>query len=301
MAHSEPTELSLFISEVETRVRCPVPDAMAALSELWAGCRVPIVPPARVATIEVGAVEGDRACSILLDGDLVAVAEQPPDVLPLIEAAIYRALYAQRGPRVLLHAACVVLPGCDEPLVLVGPSGAGKSSLALAALERGYRYFTDELTVTDGTHVWGVPRAVQFEPVHASQALPARLAASDLGLYALRIRGTDDHVETLGAVPVRVPVAHELMLQPLLARMARVIRIERALTTVCEPLDSLDALAELHEASFGAPSLSLGTFVGRGRAFRLTWREPAEGLSRLESLISQTPAPSIRPPTHEPG
>jgi hypothetical protein len=256
---------------------------------------VPIVPATRIANIEVGAVDGDRACSILLDGELVAVAEQPPDVLPLIEAALYQALYAQRGARVLLHAACVVLPGCDEPLVLVGPSGAGKSSLALAALERGYRYFTDELTVTDGVHVWGVPRAVQFEPVHASQALPARLAASDLGLYALRMGGADDLIETLGAVPVRVPVSHELMLTPLLARMARVIRIERSTTTACEPLDSLDALAELHEASFGAPSLSLGTFVGRGRAFRLTWREPAEGLSRLERLISQTPAPSIRP------
>lgn len=296
MAHAQSTELSLFISEVEARVRCGLPDAMAALAELWAGCRAPIVPPTRVAHIEVGSLEGDRACSIVLDDELVAVAEQPPDVLPLIEAALYRALYAQRGPRVILHAACVVLPGCDEPLVLVGPSGAGKSSLALAALERGYRYFTDELTVTDGAQVWGVARAVQFEPVHASQALPPRLAASDLGLYALRLGGDGDRIEALGAVPVRVPAAHELMRSPLPSRVARVVRIERARTTVCEPIDALDALAELHEASFGAPSLSLGTFVGRGRAFRLSWREPAEGLSRLERRILETPAPSIRPP-----
>ena len=165
MARSEPAELSLFISEVEARVRCALPDVMAALSELWAGCRVPIVPATVVARIDVAPAAGDRSCAIMLDGELVAVAEQPPDVLPLLEAAIYRSLYAQRAPRVLLHAACLVLPGCDEPLVLVGPSGAGKSSLALAALERGYRYFTDELTVTDGERLWGVPRAVQFEPI----------------------------------------------------------------------------------------------------------------------------------------
>lgn len=296
MAHVEPAELSLFISEVEARVRCPLPDAMAALVELWAGCRVPIVPAARVAQIEVATVPGEPGCSILLDGELIAVAEQPPDVVPLVEAALYRALYARRGPRVLLHAACVVLPGSEEALVLVGPSGAGKSSLALAALERGYRYFSDELTVTDGERLWGVPRAVQFEPVRASQALPPRLAASDLGLYALRLGGAGDQLEALGAVPVRVPSAHELMLAPLSARMARVVRIDRGEATACEPLDALDALAELHEASFGAPSISLGALVGRGRAFHLVWRDPAEGLARLERLIGQTPAPSIRPP-----
>ena len=74
MPRSEPAELSLFISEVEARVHCPLPDAMAALSELWAGCRVPMVAPTRRVRIEVGPLEGDRACSILLDDQLVAVA-----------------------------------------------------------------------------------------------------------------------------------------------------------------------------------------------------------------------------------
>jgi len=296
MPYSEPTQLSLYISEVEARVHCALPDAMAALSELWAGCRTPIMPARRVVKIEVGPLDGDRACSILLDGTLVKVAEQAADVVPLIEAALYRALYADLGGRVLLHAACVVMPGCDEPLVLVGPSGAGKSSLALAAIERGYRYFTDELTVTDGTLLWGVSRAVQFEPVHASQALPPRLAASDLGLYALRLGGTGDQLESLGAVPVRVPSPHERAMMPLRARTARVIRIDRGTANICQPLSALEALGELHEASFGQPELSLGALVGRGRAFHLTWRDPTEGLALLERVIIQTPAPSIRPP-----
>ena len=107
--------------------------------------------------------------------------------------------------------------------------------------------------------------------------------------------GLGDQVESLGAVPVRVPAAHELVLHPLPARMARVVRIERSTVTTCELLDALDALAELHEASFRAPTLSLGTFVGRGRAFRLTWREPGEGLSRLERLI-QPNASTEHPP-----
>lgn len=296
MPHSEPLELSLFLSEVEVRVHCPLPDAMAALSELWAGCRVPMVPPTKRVRIEVGALEGDRACSILLDEQLIAVAEQPADVVPLIESALYKALHAPDPTRALLHAACVVIPGCDETLVFVGPSGAGKSSMALAAVERGYRYVTDELTVTDGERLWGVPRAIQFEPVHASQALPPRLAASDLGLYAVRMGGGGDQLEALGAVPVRVPVAHELTMAALPVRASRIIRIDRGTSAQCEVLSALDALSELHEASFAKPSFSLGAMVGRGRAFRLTWRDPAEGLALLERTIMQTPAPSIRPP-----
>jgi len=295
MSHREPAMLSLFISEIEARVHCLLPDAMAALSELWAGCRVPIVPATTRVTIEVGSLEGDRACSILLDGELVAVAEQPADVVPLIESALYKALHRQQADRALLHAACVVIPGCDESLVLVGPSGSGKSSLALAAVERGYRYLTDELTVTDGTRLWGVPRAIQFEPVHASHALPPRLAASDLGLYAVRLGGMGDQLEALGAVPVRVPVAHELVMTPLPVKAARIVRIERGTTSKCETLSALAALSELHEASFVPPAFSLGAMVGRGRAFRLVWRDPTEGLALLERVIMQTPAPSIRP------
>jgi hypothetical protein len=296
MAHREPAELSLFISEVEARVHCPLPDAMAALSELWAGCRVPMVPATSRVRIEVGWVDGDRECSILLDGQLVAVAEQPADVVPLIESALYKALHAQKQKRAILHAACVVIPGCDESLLFVGPSGAGKSSMALAAVERGYRYVTDELTVTDGERLWGVTRAIQFEPVHASHALPPRLAASDLGLYAVRMGGLGDQIEALGAVPVRVPVAHELVLHALPVRATRIVRIERGTNNKCEVLSPLDALSELHEASFEPPAFSLGTMVGRGRAFRLVWRDPSEGLALLERMIMQTPAPSIRPP-----
>jgi hypothetical protein len=174
----------------------------------------------------------------------------------------------------------------------MGPSGSGKSSLTLAAVQRGHAYLTDELTVTDGELVWGVPRAIQFEPVRSSDVLPARLALSDRALYPLRLTDDESAQDGLGAVPVRALSAHELATGPCLASSAYVIRLARGTTCTAEPLSPLDALAELHEASFVRPSIALGALVGASRGYRLTWDDPAEAVIELERVLTSCGSPT---------
>lgn len=72
----------------------------------------------------------------------------------------------------VFHGGAVVSKGIAW--VLCGPSNAGKSSLSVAALKRGYQYYTDEFVITDGEAVWGWPRTPQFGALPGvSEALPA--------------------------------------------------------------------------------------------------------------------------------
>jgi hypothetical protein len=57
-----------------------------------------------------------------------------------------------------LHAACVLKH--DRGIMLLGSPGAGKTTLALALLNQGYRYGSDDVTVlTRNGLAWGVPLA----------------------------------------------------------------------------------------------------------------------------------------------
>lgn len=292
-------ELDLFVSRAAVRVRCEWPscgpDVMNALETLWRGCREPLLAPTRRAQIDVTRTWADGdVFQIALDGELLHSTQHSRDLLPLIESVLYRLLHAGDSSCVLLHGACVCFEG--RALILVGPSGSGKSSLALAAVQRGYAYLTDELTVTDGAQVWGVPRAIQFEPVRSGDVLPERLAQSDRELYPLRLEDDDQAPDAVGAVPVRAPSADELATGPYPASSACVIRVQRGKTCAVEPLSPLEALAELHEASFERPSIALGVLVGPSRAYRLTWSEPQAALSALEQALRNAPRPSLRPP-----
>jgi hypothetical protein len=284
-------ELSIFASDVHVRVCAPQPELLASLRALWRGCASPLVAPVRQACIEIEArpagfeltLSGLAADDGTPQPPVTRLAESQEDVTPLAEALLYRVLHAARPSSVLLHAACMERDGAA--LLLLGPSGAGKSSFALAALERGYRYFSDELTISDGRRVWGVPRAIQFEAVAPSAALPARLASTDRALYRVRLSAPD---AADASVPVRVPSDAELAAQPALASRAQIVRlVHGALGEAerCEPLSALDALVELHEAAFRPPHVDLGALAGRERGYRLTWRDPRPALDLLEAAL----------------
>jgi hypothetical protein len=283
-------ELSIFASDVRVRVLAPRAELLASLRALWRGCAAPLVAPrveARIAlTRQPSGWQLDLISVHATDGTaivgLTRNAECEDDLTPLIESLVYRVLHAARPRSVLLHAACLERDGAA--LLLLGPSGAGKSSFALAALESsGYRYFSDELTISDGRQVWGVPRAIQFEPVLPEGVLPARLSAADRALYRVRLASPD---AVAASVPVHVPHAQQIAQGPALASQAHVIRLVHGHEDRCEPLSPLEALRELHEAAFRTPQIDLGTLIGPGRGYRLTWREPARALERLEAALS---------------
>ena len=271
--------LTLFISDVQVEIATDLDDLRAAFAAVWQGCSRPMLPPARVARFEAIAV-GDGFV-VRGEGAQRAV-ELREDVLPVLESLLYAALRGWHEGRVLLHAACVQRG--EHALVLAGRSGAGKSSLALEALRRGFEYFSDELTVTDGLQLWGIPRAVQFEPTDGTQPLPTWLRDVSLEHYRLRLHGG-----ALGTLPLLVPAEAQVGRAPVSARRARLVAIERAATTGLRSLSPLDALSMLHEAAFRPPRVDLGALLGPGRAAALQWHDPGEALEALEAWLAAAP------------
>lgn len=89
-------------------------------------------------------------------------AASDSELLSLLEGELYRDIVrdAERAP--LLHASAVSQGG--SALVLAGRSGVGKSTLALALLQRGARYLSEEWVAFDADgRVRGVPRPLHFD------------------------------------------------------------------------------------------------------------------------------------------
>ncbi|WP_419909223.1 hypothetical protein [Hoeflea sp.] len=77
---------------------------------------------------------------------------------------------------VMIHAACVELPGGKGRLVLHAPSGTGKTTTALSLVEKGYRLCTDDATIltpagSGPVAVRGVPRPIKVHR-RTAQLLP---------------------------------------------------------------------------------------------------------------------------------
>ncbi len=270
--------LRFFVSHVRVRVRAQLPEVMDGMSAVWGACSRPLVPVTANAELAVAGAGGGYAVTGP-DGRR-SPCERREDALPLLESALYAALPQWHAGLVQLHAACLCRG--QTSVLLLGRSGAGKSSLALAALRRGYAYFGDELALTDGTRLWGVPRAIQFSPVGAQDAPPPWARDADLSHYRMRLPG-----DRPGAVPLVCPRPEQIPAQAVTAAGTHVYAIARGTPARLQACSPLQALALLHEAAFSAPGLSLGALVGAGRCGRLTWDEPERGLDLLDAELAR--------------
>jgi hypothetical protein len=270
-------ELVFHVSDVRVEVRCELPDVRRGLGAVWRSCAHPLLPE-RCSARFAARREGERF--VIESESEQRSTDREQDVLPLLEAMIYAAIPGWHARWVLLHAACLGVDG--SPLLIVAPSGGGKSSMALAALRAGCEYFGDELAVTDGARVWGVPRALQFSACVAPAGLPPWGGDADVESYRLRVEG-----ERMGCVPLFAPPAAQLPAAPFPVEALRVVAVERAERSAIAPLSSLQALAHLHEACFEPPRIDLGGLVREGRTVRLHWDTPTQGLAMLRAWIAQ--------------
>jgi hypothetical protein len=154
-------------------------------------------------------------------------------------------------------------------VVFSGPSGAGKSSLALAAVRRGWKYFSDEFVVTDGQRVWGWPRAIRFDPTEPGTPCPDYLRDLDTD---------DDAVESQQDVapPYYAVAGDALQRAACSAREVRFVSVERGTHTTLSHVSTSVGLKYWTEAAFFEPTMSLGSLVGLGRTWRASWRHPEE-------------------------
>jgi hypothetical protein len=85
-------------------------------------------------------------------------------LLGIFEAALYGFLVETVHNRLILHAAGVGRPG--RALVLTGASGMGKSTLALALINRGLSYLSEEwIAVDQKSRAAGLPRPLHVDTV----------------------------------------------------------------------------------------------------------------------------------------
>lgn len=269
--------LSIYLSHVRVDLCCSEPQVAEAMRRTWGGCGTPLVQVEERTTYEV---RSGPDYEVLQDGIPLARARRPDGVISLVDGSLYDRLLGWHSPgRVVLHAACITRDG--QGVLLVGPSGSGKSTLAMTAVRRGWTYLTDEIAVTDGRRVWGIARAIQFDPVEIGTPLIPRLA----GTAMWRWPGGDAEAGEL-AVPFFAPPQGSLTGSPVPAANVAVVQIGQGAGARLLARSPVETLGALHKASYGVPDLDLGGLVGTGRGWSLSWQEPEAALELLEGAMT---------------
>ena len=118
---------------------------------------------------------GPGAPSIERPGSFVRHLEAVDNLMPALEALLYRRMALRERGLAVLHAA--VLARGDRAVVFLGPSGAGKSVLALTLCNRGWTYLSDEFAPLEAQgKVVAVPRPVCFDASGIEPDLLARIS-----------------------------------------------------------------------------------------------------------------------------
>lgn len=264
-------EHELFLSGLRVGVRSSCAKTSRYIRRHWSAAKWPLVEPRTTCGMEV---ISDASPRILVEGEVVWSGGIAEDLVAGFEQLLYRvALARHRREFVVFHGAALVSDGAT--FVFSGPSGAGKSSLALAAVRRGWKYFSDEFVVTDGRQVWGWPRAIRFDPPEPGARCPD---------YLLGLDDDDDDGEAPSdtKAPYYSLATEELQRGACDVHEVRFVRIERAVRTALEPLSPAAGLQHWTEASFFEPTMSLGALVGPGRTWRASWRHPDELIDLIE-------------------
>jgi len=273
MARGNLEQHEIFLSGLRVRVRSCCALTNRYLKRHWSAAQLPMLPPEASCDIEVIA---DASPRIVLDGEVVWAGGVVEDLVAGFEQWLYRAALAQHQGRFgVFHAAALVSDGAT--VVFSGPSGAGKSSLALAAVRRGWKYFSDEFVVTDGQRVWGWPRAIRFDPTEPGVPCPDYLRDLDTDQDAVESQ------EDL-APPYYAVSGDALQRVACPAREVRFVSVERGTDTTLSYVPTSVGLKYWTEAAFFEPPMSLGALVGVGRTWRASWRNPEE----LIDLIATT-------------
>jgi hypothetical protein len=227
-------------------------------------------------------------CWIFRDGQHVGGSATIRGLLAAFEQVLYESLPGWHPPpRVILHAGAVAHQG--EVFVLAGPSGAGKSSLTRALMACGAEYLTDELVITDGASLWGIPRALQFSLLGANEPCPFWLGDVDLETY--RIERDDGSLSALPLAPVD---PRRVSPGPYPAARARVVVLSRGAPDAVRRASAVEALAALHGGRFSALATDLGTLVGNHGPLALTWCSPEEAARLLLAAAHGTPVATYR-------
>ncbi len=212
------------------------------------------------------------------DDELIYSAEDRLDLVPALEADLYRQIVRYSAPGLwLLHAAAVVMDG--KAIVLAGQSGDGKSSAATRLVGQGAGYLSDEYVAIDAAGlVTGLSRPVAFVGRDPTVAIPSGFTRAD---YPVRI---DGRVESTALYH---PPSELIAAQPAeLAYLAR-IRYQPAASPATTRLSAGEAIAELWECTMNADQevlRSAARVIEGAPVFAVSAATVAELLEQLSEL-----------------
>lgn len=262
---------AIFLSGLRVGVQSSCAKTNLYLRRHWSAAKFPIMPPEGGFDIEVLTDESPR---IIVDGEEVWSGGLAEDLVAGFEQWLYRGALGRHKRRFsVFHAAALVSD--SGTFVFSGPSGAGKSSLALAAVRRGWRYFSDEFVVTDGQRIWGWPRAIRFDPPRPGLRRPQ---------YLVGLECDDDQwsSEPDRRAPYYTVEGDALQRATCPAKDVHFVHVERGAQTTLSPVSPALGLKYWTEAAFFEPSMSLGALVGAQRTWRASWRDPNELIDLIE-------------------
>jgi hypothetical protein len=255
-------------------------DCFERFSRAWA-CAVQRGPDGPVAAhVSARLVDDEGSIEVLCDGVPLDTHFDPNEGHWALERALYEAISRhQRSGTEMLHGGCVIKG--DRGFLFLGPSGAGKSSLSLAALRAGYQYLSDDVLLTDGRSVVGVPRAIQFDGPDQEGGLPEWLLGSDVdqNIYPSFAPGDQN------ARPLVIPELDKLA-GSVRAEHLRVVLLERGIKEEIQVMSPVETLSQLVDAAYRPlRGANLGALASRGGAV-LRWTDPERGLASLEAFWS---------------
>ncbi|MGB5809403.1 MAG: hypothetical protein WBG86_02660, partial [Polyangiales bacterium] len=274
MAHAL-TAHTLHFSDVRLQVECNSEPINDVIVRDWGAATHAFVGTMRGHHVRVHV--GENELEVTFDEEQVWRQAPGESLTDAFELILYRRMLADHGDRYgVFHGAAVVSNG--TAWVLCGPSNAGKSSLSVAALKRGYQYYTDEFVVTDGKAIWGWPRTPQFGALPgASPTLPMWLTETS----PPDAHGTRREIMKRGQVACAATPAEHV----------HFVAVAQGASTRLQPSSSMTALRQWSEAAFFEPPVSLGKLVGMGQTWEAEWRHPDELLDALELASRVRPSP----------
>ncbi|MGI8523163.1 MAG: hypothetical protein ACR2K3_07610 [Nocardioides sp.] len=214
----------------------------AALSDAWSWCRAEADGEAVVELQAWLDDDPDRVPELTVDHQVQVVGGHDlASVMHAISPAVtQRAVAAQAGRLLMLHAAVVAHPDTGGCAVLIGASGAGKTTLA-TALGRHFAYLSDETAAIDselGVMPYPKPLSVL---THPGAELSEQVDPGSAGLQ--RLRGATPRVRAVvllhrdpghAGLPVVEPVAIVDALPELAAQTFYSRRLDRPLHRLAE-------------------------------------------------------------------
>lgn len=273
----ERLRLHLSVLAVELEFH-DVPSAARILRTVWQAASMPAVPARIESRYVVEHRDGGYAIVDRRGG--IRIVPQVDDVAPALEQIVYAdVLYAHEvAGLTLLHAAAFA--DGERSFIVLGDSGAGKSALARAAVETGLAYLADEHVVTDGERLFGLPRAIQLDPVACDAPPLPWHEGTDRETYRFR-----DERDAAVVLPL-FPVAPERVASPCRLERTVLVAARHGETDAVGSLDVGTALACVERCTLVG---SIAGAVGLARVVErrsLVWRQPANALALLRTSVA---------------